>query len=50
MILSVLLDNFGFHQIRVLTSVWATLQLLIFRRRDLGMQMARIQHSTALQP
>ncbi len=50
MILSVLLDNFGFHQIRVLTSVWATLQLLIFRRRDLGMQMARVQHSTALQP
>ena len=49
-ILSVLLDNFGFHQLRVLTSVWGTLQLLVFRRRDLGMQMARAQHSTALQP
>ena len=41
MILAVFLDIFGWHQIRVFTSVWATLQYVFLRRRDLGAPMER---------
>jgi cellulose synthase/poly-beta-1,6-N-acetylglucosamine synthase-like glycosyltransferase len=41
LILAVFIDSFGWHQIRVFTSVWATVQFILLRRRDLGAPMER---------
>jgi len=42
MILSVVIDNFGWHQLRVLASVWGTIQYILFGRCDLGAPMTRV--------
>ena len=42
LIASVFLDNLGFHQFRVLISLFGTFEYLILRRRDLGAQMERL--------
>lgn len=42
LIAAVFLDNLGFHQFRVLTSLLGTFEYLVFRRRDLGAQMERL--------
>ncbi|HEX5791167.1 MAG TPA: glycosyltransferase [Luteolibacter sp.] len=41
MILAVFMDPIGWHQLRVLTSVWATIEFVLFRRCDLGAPMQR---------
>jgi cellulose synthase/poly-beta-1,6-N-acetylglucosamine synthase-like glycosyltransferase len=41
MILSVFIDGLGWHQIRVFTSLWATIQFIFFRKYDLGAPMTR---------
>ena len=41
MILSVFIDGLGWHQIRVFTSLWATIQFILFRKYDLGAPMTR---------
>jgi cellulose synthase/poly-beta-1,6-N-acetylglucosamine synthase-like glycosyltransferase len=47
-ILAVFLDNLGWHQIRVLTSLWATIQFILLRRRDLGAPMTRNPQSSSV--
>ncbi len=41
MILSVFIDTLGWHQLRVFTSLWATIQFILLRKRDLGAPMTR---------
>ena len=41
MILSVFIDSLGWHQLRVFTSLWATIQFILLRKHDLGAPMAR---------
>ena len=41
MILSVFLDNLGWHQLRVLISFWGTIQYVLLRRSDIGANMVR---------
>jgi hypothetical protein len=50
MILAVFIDNFGWHQIRVFTSVWATIQFIFLGRRDLGSPIARTKRPSLIQP
>jgi cellulose synthase/poly-beta-1,6-N-acetylglucosamine synthase-like glycosyltransferase len=50
MILAVFIDNFGWHQIRVFTSVWATIQFIFLGRRDLGSPIARTKRPYLIQP
>ncbi len=42
MVAAILLDNLGFHQLRVLCSLFGTVEYLLLRRRDLGAPMERI--------
>jgi cellulose synthase/poly-beta-1,6-N-acetylglucosamine synthase-like glycosyltransferase len=49
MILAVFIDNLGWHQVRVFTSVWATIQLVFLRRRDLGSPMTRNPQPLSIQ-
>ncbi len=46
LIAAVFLDNFGFHQFRVVTSLLGTVEYVVFHRRDLGAQMERIAPKT----
>jgi cellulose synthase/poly-beta-1,6-N-acetylglucosamine synthase-like glycosyltransferase len=48
LIAAVFLDNLGFHQARVITSLLGTVEFLVLRRRDLGAQMERIAPTTKL--
>ncbi len=50
MLVAVFLDNFGWHQVRTLVSVWATIQLIFFGRRDLGAQMERSPQPSCITP
>lgn len=48
MILAVFLDHLGWHQIRVVTSVWATFQFIFFHRSDLGEPMDRVSQPACI--
>lgn len=48
MILAIFLDNLGWHQIRVFTSLVATIEYFILQRRDLGAEMERASHSSSV--
>ena len=50
MILSAFLDNLGWHQIRVISSFWATIPYVLLRRSDLGAQMVRSEHPSSVNP
>jgi cellulose synthase/poly-beta-1,6-N-acetylglucosamine synthase-like glycosyltransferase len=49
MILSVFIDSLLWHQLRVFTSLWATIQFILLRKRDLGVPMTRTPQPTPTQ-
>ena len=49
MIFSVFIDSLVWHQLRVFTSLWATIQFILLRKRDLGAPMIRNQQPSLTQ-